>query len=66
MSSKKRSYKEAFLNFGFSLETSVIEDSVAKPQYVICCKVPTQKSMRLSCILSLVMANYSRKINSPL
>ena len=45
MPPKKRSYKEAFLNFGF---TSVIENSIEKPQYVICSKVLTQESMKPS------------------
>ena len=45
MPPKKRSYKEAFLNFGF---TSVIENSIEKPQCVICSKVLTQESMKPS------------------
>ena len=40
---KKRSYKEGFLNFGF---TSVIENSTEKPQCVICFKVLTQERMK--------------------
>ena len=42
---KKQSYKEAFLNFGF---TSVTENSIEKPQCVICFKVLTQESMKPS------------------
>ena len=42
---KKQSYKEAFLNFGF---TSVIENSIEKLQCVICFKVLTQESMKPS------------------
>ena len=42
---KKQSYKEAFLNFGF---ISVIENSIEKPQCVICFKVLTQESMKPS------------------
>ena len=45
MPPKKRNYKEAFLNFGF---TSVIENSIEKPQCVICFKVLTQESMKPS------------------
>ena len=45
MTPKKRSYKEAFLKFGF---TSVIENSIEKPQWVICFKVLTQESMKPS------------------
>ena len=45
MSPKKRNYKEAFLDFDF---TSVIENSIEKPQCVICFKVLTQKSMKPS------------------
>ena len=45
MPSKKRSYKEAFLNFDF---TSVIKNSIEKPQCVICFKVLTQESMKPS------------------
>ena len=45
MPPKKRSYKEAFLNFGF---TSVIENSIEKPQCVICSKILTQESMKPS------------------
>ena len=45
MPPKKRSYKESFLNFGF---TSVIENSIEKPQCVICSKVLTQESMKPS------------------
>ena len=45
MPPKKRSYKEAFLNFGF---TSVIENSIEKPQCVIYSKVLTQESMKPS------------------
>ena len=45
MPPKKQSYKEAFLNFGF---TSVIENSIEKPQCVICFKVLTQESMKPS------------------
>ena len=41
MSPKKQGYKKAFLKFGFM---SVIE----KPQCVICFKVLTQESMKLS------------------
>ena len=40
---KKRSYKEAFLNFGF---ISVIKNSIEKLQCVICFKVLTQESMK--------------------
>ena len=36
MPPKKQSYKEALLNFGF---TSVIENSIEKPQFVIYFKV---------------------------
>ena len=43
MPPKKRSYKEAFLNFGF---TSVIENSIEKPHCVIFFKVLTQESMK--------------------
>ena len=51
MPPKKRSYKEAFLNFGF---TSVIENSIEKPKCVICFKVLTQKNMKLQpCIILL-------------
>ena len=42
---KKRSYKKAFLNFGF---TSVIKNSIEKLQCVICFKVLSQESMKLS------------------
>ena len=45
MPSKKQSYKEAFLNFGF---TSVTENSVEKPQCVVCSKVLAQESMKPS------------------
>ena len=45
MPPKKRSYKEAFLNFGF---TSIIENSIEKPQCVICSKVLTRESIKLS------------------
>ena len=45
MPPKKQSYKEAFLNFGF---TSIIENSIEKPQCVICFKVLTQESMKPS------------------
>ena len=45
MPQKKQSYKEAFLNFGF---TSVIENFIKKPQCVICFKVLTQESMKPS------------------
>ena len=45
MPPKKRSYKEAFFNFGF---TSVIKNSIEKPQFVICSKVLTQESMKSS------------------
>ena len=45
MPSKKQSYKEAFLNFGF---TSVIENSVEKPQCVVCSKVLARESMKPS------------------
>ena len=43
MPPKKRSYKEAFLNFGF---TSVIENYIEKLQCAICFKVLTQESMK--------------------
>ena len=45
MPPKKRSYKEAFLNCGF---TSVIENSIEKPRCVICSKVLIQESMKPS------------------
>ena len=45
MPPKKRSDKEAFLNFGF---TSVIKNSIEKPQCVICFKVLIQESMKPS------------------
>ena len=45
MPSKKRSYKKAFLNFGFR---SIIENSIEKLQCVICFKVLTQESMKPS------------------
>ena len=45
MPPKKRSYKKAFLNFGF---TSVIENYIEKLQCVICFKVLTQESMKPS------------------
>ena len=45
MPPKKRSYKKAILNFSF---TSVIENSIEKPQCVICFKVLTQESMKPS------------------
>ena len=41
----KRSYKEAFLNFGF---TNVIKNSVERPQCVVCSKVLTQENMKPS------------------
>lgn len=45
MPPKKRSYKEAFLKFGF---TSVSEGPFEKPQCVICFKVLSQESMKPS------------------
>ena len=45
MPPKKQSYKEAFLNFGF---TSVIENSIKKPQCVIYFKVLTLESTKPS------------------
>ena len=45
MPPKKRSYEEAFLNFGVA---SVIENSVEKPQCVICSEVLTWESVKTS------------------
>ena len=45
MPPKKRSYEEAFLNFRF---TSVMKNSIEKPQCMICFKVLTQESMKPS------------------
>lgn len=42
---KKRSYKEAFLQWGF---TKFVDKSVEKPQYVLCNKVLTIESMKPS------------------
>jgi len=45
MSTKKRTYSEAFLKFGF---TSIVQKSVVKPQCVICAKVLSHESMKPS------------------
>ena len=45
MSAKKRNYNEAFLKMGF---TSILQNSVIKPQCVICTKILSHESMKPS------------------
>lgn len=45
MSTKKRTYREAFLEMGF---TSIVQNSVAKPQCIVCAKVLSHESMKPS------------------
>ncbi|XP_076314944.1 protein FAM200B-like [Tachypleus tridentatus] len=45
MSAKKRTYNEAFLKMGF---TSIVQNSVVKPQCVVCGKVFSHESMKPS------------------
>ncbi|XP_076348022.1 protein FAM200B-like [Tachypleus tridentatus] len=45
MSAKKRTYNEAFLKMGF---TSIVQNSVVKPQCVVCGKVLSHESMKPS------------------
>ena len=59
MAPKKRSYKEAFLNFGF---TSVIKNSIEKPQCVICSKVLTQESMKPSKLKQHLESHHSELV----
>ena len=44
-SGKKRSYKEEFLQWGF---TNIMEGNVEKPQCVLCNKVLTTESLKPS------------------
>ncbi|XP_068204583.1 SCAN domain-containing protein 3-like [Palaemon carinicauda] len=39
----KRSYKDAFLDFGF---TNIVDHGIIKPQCVICCEVLSNESMK--------------------
>jgi len=45
MSSKKRTFKESFLNFGF---TNIVSNGIEKPQCVVCFEVLSAESMKPS------------------